>query len=135
MFGKVSVTCLSVLLCLSNSGLAQNTKIDQPVLNVTFMDKTVDPCVDFFQYACGGWVKNNPIPPDQSSWSIYSQVAEANKLQLREILEAAAADPKSSTTNQKIGDYFASCTDLKTIEDAGMKPLKPQLDRINQITS
>src|SRR5215472_17905468 len=77
----------------------------EPVLNRSFMDRTIDPCVDFFQYSCGGWIKNNPIPPDQSSWSIYSQVSEANKVQLRSILEAAAADPKSSTTNQKIGDY------------------------------
>jgi endothelin-converting enzyme/putative endopeptidase len=134
MSSRLALLCLS-LFVLGPFALTQTAQTSQPVLNVNFMDQSVDPCVDFFQYACGGWVKNNPIPPDQSSWSVYSQVSEANKVQLRSILEAAAADPKSSTTNQKIGDYFASCTDLKTIEDAGMKPLKPQLDRINQITS
>jgi len=123
------------LLVFGAFALAQTAQTSQPVLNTNFMDQSVDPCADFFQYACGGWVKNNPIPPDQSSWSIYSQVAEANKVQLRSILEAAAADPKSSATNQKIGDYYASCADVKTIEDAGIKPLQAQLDRINQLSS
>jgi endothelin-converting enzyme/putative endopeptidase len=99
------------------------------------MDRSVDPCVDFFQYSCGGWVKNNPIPPDQSSWSIYSQVSEANKAQLRSILDAAAANPQSSTTNQKIGNYYSSCMDLKTIETQGVKPLQSQLEAIDHLNS
>ncbi len=63
----------------------------EPALDVTSMDRSADPCVDFFQYSCGGWIKNNPIPPDQSSWSLYAKMQDENLIRLREILEAAAA--------------------------------------------
>src|SRR6267154_4731038 len=67
----------------------------QPALDVTSMDRTVDPCVDFFAYSCGGWTKNNPIPPDQTSWDTYSKMQDENIGRLRAILEAASApDPK-----------------------------------------
>jgi putative endopeptidase len=135
MSSSRAACCLFIVIGLSIVAFAQSAQPSQPVLNTTFMDPSTDPCVDFFQYSCGGWIKNNRIPPDQSSWSIYSQVAEANKVQLRSILEAAAADPKSSATNQKIGDYYASCMDLKTIEDAGIKPLQSQLDGIYKLKS
>jgi endothelin-converting enzyme/putative endopeptidase len=59
------------------------------------MDRSVDPCVDFFQYSCGGWIKNNPIPPDQSSWDTYSKMQDENRERLRGILEAASK-PNSS---------------------------------------
>ncbi|HYA94970.1 MAG TPA: M13 family peptidase, partial [Terriglobales bacterium] len=79
-----------------------------PVLDVSAMDKTVDPCVDFFTYSCGGWLKNNPIPPDQAAWGIYNKVQEENRLVLRQILEAAAVpSPTRSADEQKIGDYYA----------------------------
>jgi endothelin-converting enzyme/putative endopeptidase len=134
MFGN-SIEWLCSIIVFASLAIAQANPSSQPVLNTSFMDRTIDPCVDFFQYSCAGWIKNNSIPPDQSNWSIYSQVSEANKAQLRGILDAAAANPKSSTTNQKIGDYYSSCMDLKTIEDAGAKPLQPQLDNIDHLGS
>ena len=107
-----------------------------PALDVTAMDRTIDPCVDFFKYACGGWIKNNPIPPDQSSWDLYSKMEDENKDKLRGILEAAASpDSGRNPVNQKIGDYYASCMDEKAIEDKGIDPLKPELDRIAKIGS
>lgn len=107
-----------------------------PALDVTAMDRTIDPCVDFFKYACGGWIKNNPIPPDQSSWDLYSKMEDENKDKLRSILEnASAADSERNAVNQKIGDYYASCMDEKAIEDKGIDPLKPALDRIGKISS
>jgi putative endopeptidase len=107
-----------------------------PALDVTSMDRSIDPCVDFFKYSCGGWMKNNPIPPDQSSWDTYSKMQDENLAQLRGILEAASApDPKRNPAAQKIGDYFSSCTDEKAIEAKGAEPLKPQLERIAQLTS
>ena len=58
----------------------------EPALDVTSMDRSVDPCVDFFKYSCGGWIKNNPIPPDQSSWTTYSKMQDENRVRLRAIL-------------------------------------------------
>ncbi len=105
-------------------------------LQVSAMDRTADPCVDFYQYACGGWQKENPIPPDQASWSVYSKMQEANRAILRGILEAAAApNPGRNAVDQKIGDYYGSCMDEAAIEKAGLAPLKPELDRIAALKS
>jgi putative endopeptidase len=108
----------------------------EPALDVTSMDRTIDPCVDFFKYSCGGWIKNNPIPPDQSSWSTYSKMQDENRVRLRGILEAAATpDPTRNAATQKIGDYYSSCMDEKTIETNGAEPLQPELERIAKIGS
>src|SRR3984885_16226510 len=73
----------------------------QPVLDVSDMDRTIDPCVDFYTYSCGGWIKNNPIPPDQSSWSTYGKLEDDNRVQLRTILEEAAkaSDARGATND------------------------------------
>jgi putative endopeptidase len=108
----------------------------EPALDVTSMDRSIDPCVDFFKYSCGGWIKNNPIPPDQSSWDTYSKMQDENRSRLRGILEAAAApDPARNAATQKIGDYYSSCIDEKAIEAKGTDPLKPGLERIAKIDS
>ena len=112
------------------------TAKSEPVLDLDSMDKSVDPCVDFFAYACGGWIKNNPIPPDQSSWEVYSKMEDENLTRLRAILEAAAQpDSSRNSVNQKIGDYYASCTDEAAIEAKGASPLKPSLDQIAAMSS
>jgi endothelin-converting enzyme/putative endopeptidase len=130
------VLALAFLACLSEAVNAQQSSSHTPVLDITAMDRTIDPCVDFFHYACGGWIKNNPIPPDQSSWDLYSKMADENKEKLRGILEAASApDPGRKAVNQKIGDYYASCMDEKAIEAKGADPLKPALQRIAGIQS
>src|ERR1700730_11598567 len=108
----------------------------EPALDVTSMDRSIDPCVDFFTYSCGAWIKRNPIPPDQSSWDTYSKMQDENLGRLRGILEAAAApDPKRNAVDQKIGDYYASCTDEKAIDSKGAVPLAPSLERIAKIGS
>ena len=108
----------------------------QPVLDVTSMDTTVNPCTDFYTYSCGGWMKKNPIPPDQTSWGVYSKLEDENKLILREILESAATpDPGRDALKQKIGDYYAACMDEKAIDAAGSRPLKADLDRIERLGS
>ena len=132
-----ALSMASFLLLITSFGVAQqapSTPAHEPALDVTSMDRSIDPCMDFFQYSCGGWLKNNPIPPDQSSWTTYSQMEDENLGRLRGILEAASApDPKRNAAEQKIGDYYASCTDDKAIDAKGIEPLKPGLERIANI--
>lgn len=127
---------LLTILLLSLAHAQQPPSKHEPVLDVTSMDRSIDPCVDFFAYACGGWIKKNPIPPDQSSWDTYSKMQDENLAQLRELLETASSpDPKRDAVNQKIGDYYASCIDEKAVDAKGAEPLKPSLDRIANIAS
>jgi endothelin-converting enzyme/putative endopeptidase len=106
------------------------------VLDVSAMDPTVDPCVDFYTYSCGGWMKKNPIPPDQSSWSTYRKLEDEDLAQLRAILEEAAkANAARGSVDQKIGDYYASCMDEAAIDKLGAKPLAPELERIARLKS
>ena len=126
---------LLVLLVVPLATFAQHSA-SEPVLSVSSMDKTVDPCVDFYAYSCGGWIKNNPIPPDQSSWGTYSKLEDDNRAQLRSILEEAAqtSAPRNAAA-QKIGDYYASCIDEPDIEKLGAKPLQSELERIARLKS
>jgi endothelin-converting enzyme/putative endopeptidase len=115
--------------------LAQHSA-SEPVLDVSAMDKTIDPCVDFYTYSCGGWMKSNPIPPDQASWGTYGKLEDENRAQLRTILEEAArSEPSRNSITQKIGDYYSSCMDESAIESLGAKPLQPELDRIAGLKS
>ncbi|MCU1285116.1 MAG: Endothelin-converting enzyme 1 [Acidobacteriales bacterium] len=107
-----------------------------PSLDIPSMDKTQDPCVDFYAYTCGGWMKNNPIPPDQARWNVYSKMEDENQQFLWGILEEAAK-PRASRTavDQKIGDYFGACMDESAIEKAGATPLQKDLAAINALKS
>jgi putative endopeptidase len=129
---------LSVLASILSFGArAQNAvPARATVLNVNSMDPGVDPCTDFFTYSCGGWLKNNPIPPDKTSWGVTGKLWEDNKLLLRQILEAAAADGSGQEpVKQKIGDYYAACMDETAIEAASARPLKNVLDQIARMHS
>ena len=115
---------------------AQSPAPDQFVLDLSAMDKSVDPCVDFYTYSCGGWMKANPIPPDQSSWGTYGKLQDETLAQLRTILEEAAkANAAKGSTTQKIGDYYAACMDEAAIDKLGAAPLTPELDRIAGLKS
>ena len=100
------------------------------------MDRTVDPCTDFYRYSCGAWIKKNPIPPDQSSWDVYGKLAEDNRRFLWGILEEASKP--SVNRNQvetEIGDYFQACMDEAAVEKAGLAPLKADLAEIAALKS
>ena len=120
---------LTLFAALSLSALSAQVRFD-----VKHLDTTADPCVDFYQYACGGWIKNNPVPSDQARWGRFDELQERNRDILHQILEASA-NPNMSrdAVTKQIGDYYAACMDTKTIDAKGLEPLKPALDRIRAL--
>src|SRR5271154_835847 len=120
----------------SNTDAPETALPYSPSLDTSSMDRAVDPCVDFFHYSCGGWIKKNPIPPDQSSWDVYGKLAEDNRRFLWSILENAANPAVNRTkVEMEIGDYFHACMDEAAVEKAGAGPLKPELDAIAALQS
>jgi putative endopeptidase len=107
-----------------------------PGLDVRAMDPSANACVDFYQYSCGGWIKNNPIPPDQPGWSVYRKLQENNERFLWGILQALAEPSQKHTASQRmIGDYFAACMDEAMAQQRGAAPLRPYLALIDGMTS
>jgi putative endopeptidase len=94
------------------------------------VDKTLDPCSDFFQYACSKWIKANPIPPDMSRSGTFTKLFIWSVSAVHSTLEDAANASNRTPVEQKVGDYYASCMDEATINKLGIDPLKPELDRI-----
>src|ERR1700732_2444110 len=137
MTWKISALLLTALSA-AVPACAQHSS-SEPVLDVSAMDRTIDPCVDFYAYSCGGWIKKNPIPPDQASWGTYGKLEDDNRAQLRTILEEAGKEKGSGDggerdvthdVTQKIGDYYASCMDEAAIEKLGAKPVLPEYESI-----
>jgi putative endopeptidase len=149
---------VSILLCVILSGavFAQTAKVNPAVtssgsgnladqttqapklehFDPEAVDKTLDPCNDFYKYSCNKWLTANPIPPDQVFWGTGSGLQLWNENLLRETLEAASAnDAKRSPVQRQIGDYWAACMDEKGIEAAGLKPMQPELGRIAALKS
>src|SRR3978361_1362767 len=104
-----------------------------PSLDVTSLDKSVDPCVDFYKFSCGGWIKNNPIPADQASWSVYAKLGTDNLQFLWGILDEDAKLAKRTPVQQKVGDYYAACMNTGAIDALGDAPLKPELAKIDAL--
>ena len=100
------------------------------------VDKTLDPCNDFYKYSCSKWIRTNPIPADQVYWTTGSGLQLWNETVLRDTLEAASkSDSNRTAAQQKIGDYWAACMDEAGIEAAGLKALEPELARISALKS
>lgn len=107
-----------------------------PGLDTTAMDRSADPCEDFFQYSCGGWIKTHPIPPDKAGWEVYSKLADDTLRYLWGILQQAAERGRERDADtQKLGDYFAACMDTATIDALGTRPLEPVFRDIDGLES
>jgi putative endopeptidase len=107
-----------------------------PGLDRSLIDATADPCVDFYQHACGNWAKLHPIPADSARSDQFYNLEQYNRQVLRGILErAAASDAARDANTQKTGDYYASCLDEAAVQQRGLAPLQAELDRIDGLTS
>jgi endothelin-converting enzyme/putative endopeptidase len=128
---KLSLALTLVAACLYAQDRPLASLPYTPSLEPAFIDRAVDPCVDFWRFACGNWNKLNPIPPDQARWSVYGKMAQENLQYLWGVLEQAAKPAPARTANeQKIGDFFGACMDEPSVEKAGAAPLKPTMDAI-----
>jgi endothelin-converting enzyme/putative endopeptidase len=118
------------------STTAQDSTKQIRSFDVEAMDKTVDPCTDFYQFACGSWRKANPIPADRGAYSRFAELDDNNHFVLRDILnQISANDPKRDANDTKVGDYYASCIDEAAINKKGLAPLQPELAKIAAIKS
>ena len=130
-----------LVLLLAGLAVAQSEKKPSamqpaiiPAFDANAIDRSVDPCVDFFHYACGNWIKNNPVPADRARWGRFDELQEHNLVVLHNILERLS-DPQvqRSALEQKVGDYYGSCMDEAAIEARGTRPLEPEMKRIAAI--
>src|ERR1700685_267111 len=127
----LSLLAVSVVAAQNSSPATEPALPYIPSLDVSAMDKSIDPCVDLYHYSCGGWQKKNPIPADQTSWSVYGKLYEDNLNFLHGILnQAAAHDGASDPATREIGNFYAACTDEATIEKRGTAAIQPDLDAI-----
>jgi putative endopeptidase len=130
------VVCL--IFCLAVALILPSVRTARADANWGFsmsnLDKTCKPCENFYQFAMGGWMKSNPIPPEYSTWGSFTVLRDKNLTDLRTILEAAAKEnPPAGSDKQKIADFYSSCMDTGAIDSAGLKPLAGELAAIEAI--
>ena len=128
---------LSAVFALAQThGAPRKPKAATGHARLDMLDKSVDPCTDFYAYACNQWQAQNPIPPDRASWGAFDEMTARTASVIRGIVEKYARnDPKRTADEKKIGDYYSSCMDEKTIEKAGLDPIASDLDSINALQS
>ncbi len=136
---RLAVASACAALALAPSAAAQQPAQPlqampySPSLDPASLDRSVDPCTDFYKFSCGGWQERNPIPADQAGWSVYAKLANDNQQFLWGILAEDAKATDRTPVQQKVGDYFAACMDTAAIDRHGLDPLKPSLARINAL--
>jgi putative endopeptidase len=99
------------------------TTLEQAGLSAAALDRTVDPCTDFHQFACGGWLKSTEIPADRARWSRFNEISDRNQAELRRILEAA----QKGTGDKRLGAFYGACMDTAKVDHDAAQPLEPLL--------
>ncbi len=120
---------LAAHLVLANFIPAQ-TRPTASGVDLQAIDKTTDPCQNFYQYACGNWIKENPVPPEYSRWGRFNELQERNQEVLKKLLEDASKHQNRSPIDQKIGAFYESCMNEAAVDKAGYDPVKPGIERI-----
>ena len=132
-FRAIAIPLLASMM-LTPCAFTQNDK--QAGFDVSQLDRSADPCADFYQFSCGGWRAKNPLPSDKARYNRYEEMSEGNKNKLREILEAAAqpgADQDS--VSRQAGEFYAACMDESGAEKKGKTPLDPYLKQISALSN
>lgn len=121
------------LFAVAGAAWAQSQAQPGNGLDLKAIDHSANPCTNFYQYACGNWIKSHPIPADESSWGRFNELLQRNQQILRSILEEAEKHPQRSATDQRIGGFYHSCMDETAIDHLGTEPLDAELKRIRAI--
>src|SRR5688500_4339645 len=130
-----SLACLAGMIATAATAGAQSGYRQSVPLDPTNLDRTANACVDFYQFANGGWVQNNPLPAAYSRWGSFDELGDKNQAALTQILEtsAADADAKQATSYRLLGTYYGTCMDSATADRLGSTPLRPELASIAAI--
>ena len=128
-FYLVSLACMLCGFAIAQSSTPQSG------VDLKAIDKSADPCTDFYQYACGAWIKANPIPPQYANWGRFNELANRNLEVLHTILDDAEKHPDGSAIDQKIGTLYGACMDEEEINKEGYKPIEPGIERIRNLAS
>jgi endothelin-converting enzyme/putative endopeptidase len=131
----VFLLCAAILCSAQTTPSTSGAPKEIPSFDVTAIDKSIEPCVDFYQYACGNWMKNNPVPADKSRWGRFDELAEHNLYILRDILTQAQGPGQHSAPENMVGEFYAACMDESIIETKGTAPLTAELARLNGVST
>ncbi|HEY1547373.1 MAG TPA: M13 family metallopeptidase [Kofleriaceae bacterium] len=112
---------------------ALDVSLQEVGLEASSLDRTADPCVDFYQFACGGWMAKNQIPADRARWGRLAEIDERNKAALQGLLDDDAKGTAGDAAAKKLGDFFTSCMDEAGIEKAGVASVQPLLDKASKV--
>ena len=129
---------LALSLALATTAAAQNAvPMQSKPLDPANLDRSVSACTDFYQFANGGWIKRNPVPPAYSTWGSFTELQENNQSNLLTILRNAAANGNTQANDdlRKLSVFYSSCMDSAGAERAGAQPIRPELNRIDAITN
>ena len=135
-FAQSTLSELDVLADTASDTAVPKEPMAPKSLDVSLIDRTADPCTDFFQFACGNWIKNNPIPADQVRWGTFQELGERNLYtEYKELSAAAQPSPSRTALEAQFGDFFGACMNKTLADEKGIQPLEPVLQAIDGLGS